>query len=350
MKKKLTILAGLLTCLFLFSACSAQVVISLKSNWADGGVAAPTGFSETLTYDIAFEKDDLGSMELRLAEGSSYVVETTVDPSYESFGEYYSVYKLKSTLTLRGTYYDTKNDREIVTFGTTGDANDKPDTVVTEVWFHSLDGGRNLRPIRSVTTGYQHAIDPTSGSALSLANYTVTIDYNKSATKATVQLTNNWTEEDLSDENKNINEYVEKSAWPKTQKFTSGDLQKNYSCFDAGQLYFVGRGLTYKKDASNTVMLATAYGKTQCTFTCKEISDRSVNFSVNGGQAVTTVNTAKVTFSNSGNGQDSGPSRTVYYARNTESSPNYYNVPVRIEETFAYDVGDLIFNLRSVVR
>ena len=161
---------------------------------------------------------------------------------------------------------------------------------------------------------------------------------------------NLWTEEELSGDNANINENTIRSSLPRTQSFSAEDLQKNYSGFDAGQLYFVGRGISFSENGSNTVTLASPYGKVQCSIICGEFTDMSCNFTVNGGEAVTTVNTAPVTFSNSGNGQNRGPSRTVNYARATDSSSGYYNVPVRIAETFAFDMGDIVFTLQSIAR
>ena len=345
----------MLACLFLFAACSAQVVLSLNPNWTDNGsVSAPTDFHETLTYGVSFEKDDLGTLAIHVAEGSSYVMETTVEPSYTAPDEKnYAVYKLTTTLTLRGSFTD--NDGNVLhEFGTSGDdANDRPDEIKTTVWFHSLDGGRNLRPIRSETTGYYHALDSTSGYTLSVTNFKATIEYNNSATSATVQLENLWTEEELSGDNAKINDYTVRSSLPRTQSFSVGDLQKNYSGFDAGQLYFVGRGISFSENGSNTVTLASIYGKLQCALTCGEFADLSCNFTVKAGETVTTVttvNTAPVTFTNSGNGQNRGPSRTVNYARATDASSGYYNVPVRISETFAYDVGNLVFTLQSIAR
>ena len=55
-------------------------------------------------------------------------------------------------------------------------------------------GGRNLRPIRSETKGYYHALDSTSGYTLSVTKFKATIEYNNSATSATVQLENLWEE------------------------------------------------------------------------------------------------------------------------------------------------------------
>ena len=356
MKKIISVLAATIACLFLFAACSAQVVLSLNPNWTDNGsVAAPAGFHETLTYGVSFEKDDLGTLAIHVAEGSSYVMETTVESSFIDHNgtNQGAVYKLTTTLTLCGSFAD--NDGNVLhEFGTSGDdANDRPDEIKTTVWFHSLDGGRNLRPIRSETTGYYHALDSTSGYTLSVTNFKATIEYNNSATSATVQLENLWTEEELSGDNAKINAYTVRSSLPRTQSFSVSDLQKNYSGFDAGQLYFVGRGISFSENGSNTVTLASIYGKLQCALTCGEFADLSCNFTVKAGETVTTVttvNTAPVTFTNSGNGQNRGPSRTVNYARATDASSGYYNVPVRISETFAYDVGNLVFTLQSIAR
>ena len=352
MKKIISALAATVACLFLFAACSAQIVLPLNPNWTDSGsVAAPSGFHETLTYGVSFEKNDLGTLSLHVAEGSSFVMETTVEPSYSApDGNSYAVYKLTTTLTLRGSFVDN-NGNVLHEFGTSGDdANDRPDTLTTTVWFHSLDGGRNLRPIRSETRGYYHALDSTASATLSVTNYSAVIEYNGSASTANIQLTNLWTEEELSGDNANINENTIRSSLPRTQSFSAEDLQKNYSGFDAGQLYFVGRGISFSENGSNTVTLASPYGKVQCSIICGEFTDMSCNFTVNGGAPVTTVNTAPVTFSNSGNGQLRGPSRTVNYARATDSSSGYYNVPVRIAETFAFDMGDIVFTLQSIAR
>ena len=353
MKKLISALAAVTASLFLFAACSAQVVLPLDPNWTDNGnVAAAAGFSETLTYGVSFEKGELSNLTIEVGEGSSYVMQTSVLESYPApDGNNYAVYVLRSELTLRGAFVNEAGTA-IARFGMSGDDTvDPPDTLTTTVWFHSLDGGRNLRPIRSETSGYFHAVDSTSGSALVLTNYTATIEYNNSASTANVNLTNRWTEEELSKENAVIDDYTVRSSLPRTQTFTIKDLQKNYSGFDAGQLYFVGRGISYSENSSNTLTLASLYGKVQCGVSCSEFADLSCNFTVTGRETpVTTVNTARVTFTNRGNGQNTGPSRTVNYARATDSSSGYYNVPVRIAETFAYDMGDIVFTLQSVAR
>ena len=351
MKKKIAILAGILSCLFLFAACSAQIEISLNPNWtANGSVTAPTELHEKLTYAVSFESTDLATIRLDVAEGSSYTTELSVDPSYEAYGERVAVYKYTTTLILRGKYFDIKNNRDLVSFGTTGnDETDKPDSIVIEVWFYSMDGGKNLRPIRSKMQGLFYGLSTNSSAVLSRTNYTAETEYSKNGATATVKMTNNWTDEELSKDHIAINEYADRSIYPKNQTFKAEKLTKNYSVFDSSQLYFIGRGVTFAENSSNTVMLVSPYGKTQCSFTCTAIADTSVNFTY-ADNTVSSVSTAKVTFSNSGNGSNRGPSRTALYARKTDTSSGYFNVPVRITEAFAYDMGSIQFDLRTIER
>ena len=234
-----------------------------------------------------------------------------------------------------------------------GGENGEPDTLVSDVYFRSLENGNNLEPIYSQHTVRSHSLtnvtaDSLTARAVWLFDYQITINYNADCSQATVHYVDNYA--DTPDEERQVSDYVVKASLTSTEDRTYDKLQKNYSVFDAAQLYFMARGITFGEDTTQTVTTVSEAGKNTVTLTCTELSSLSRTFALDGQAADTNSSfaVAKVKFSIQNGDIYTGQSRTVTYAQKTSGSENtLYNLPVQIEEPLAYNMGSYVYSLKS---
>ena len=360
MKKLLATAALLVAGIFVFSGCTKQVATKLNANWQKTS-AYDQNYYELLEYSVAFSDAD-STYSLKIVpdlENSSYVVETQALASENIDGTtYYDIYYLRSELTMAAQYVDKDTNKVVAQFGGTYDTSeadsDDVDTIVTEIWFHSLKATQereyNLEPIRSVKTVRSHVPNNVNDTTLSLYNYSVTTVYNDSCTSATISYKDLWGE--LSDEDKKVSDSVTKETHPQDGKsVTLKDLQKRFTAFDNAQLYFAARGINFKSGSSNTLNIVGEAGSQEITLSCSELSTRKAGSLTLDGKELGSdldIPVSVVSFAITSNGKNSGQPKKVYFAQKSDGAENtYYNLPVRIEEAGFFAMGTMQYTLRS---
>ncbi len=341
MKKKLSLLAAFLACVFAFAACSARVTVTLSRNWNTNPQADyDANFYEQLTYDVRYEAPETSSLNgLTYADVSgTYTVVTEAQASHhtESSGTSSAVYHLRAVQEMHGSIVDGEGNT-VCTFG--GDSGVPADTVEQEVWFRDIGDG--LAPIESRETYFMHV--PLQSGVVGVYSYTASTLYNADASRADVTVT------DKSDSVTGIetDDRVAVLATASESKSYSS-LTKNYSVFDNAQLAFMGRGMTFTAGGSNTVTVVSASGgAANVVLSCEEIISSSYHFTMNGDPIEETdIPACTVNFSITGAGQNTGVTHTVYYANRAASGANTYrNLPLRRESPFAYGMGTLLYVL-----
>ena len=350
MKKKLSVLVLAAAMLLVFAACSAQSTATFAPNWQSNALTAyDEKYYEELSYALSFkngfEEGETG-MRIELDEQNSAYTSTLEAVGTQTFdgATYHNLYRLTSTLRVAARFVYTDGEGQATELCKFGGENGDADTIVTEVWFHSLDPSyelQNLQPIRSTRTVYAHT--PVSlGSAVHWYNYTVTTVYDAACDNATVTVTDNWG--NLSDAERNASDTVYKASYSNTVQLEK--LQKNYSVFDNAQLYFIGRGMTFAADSVQTVNVVSEAGAANLNISCSALEARSVKFYLDNMSVDQPVNVAKTTFGMTGTYR--GTTQTVYYAQKTEGAVNtFYNLPVYIEEPFEYGIGTMAYTIAS---
>ena len=384
MKKIFAAAAMSLAALFLFTGCSAQVVANISSGWlTDPANTFQDTFYESLDYSVDFENsetDDNVTIDVD-TENSSFNITTAAMSNYPVPGTsvtYTNVYHLTMTLTVSATYtYERANGEKLQwTFGGNQDADpdtfapEDADTVTQEVWFTSADsratGTETTRPayspIRSVLTSRTHsvadAIADDSTLFVSMCDYSCTIVYDESGQNATITYTDNYA--DLTDEERLANDYVLKEIlnFPGSRELS--DLQKNYTCIDNAQLFFIARGLEMSEGASNTLTVVSGAANNYpaaIRISCAEPVNSHVEFTmVNtdgsireyGQSEDEQIPVATMTFSLTNAGLNVGESTSVTYAqRITNGSNTNRCLPLSIVTPYGRTVGSYVYALET---
>ena len=352
MKKKLALIALCISALFAFSACSVQIKTEMSANWHKNQ-SYDSAYYELLEYGISFTptEDSDSGITIELDEANSSYTVMTEAHSGEGFSVP-NIYHIHSELKVAASYVAEKGGQKTV-FASFGGENGEADTLISDVYFRSLENGNNLEPIYSEHTVLSHSLTNATADSLSsrsvwLFNYTVSVSYNDDCSQATVRYTDHYA--DIPDEERQVSDYVVKASLTSTEDRTYDKLQKNYSVFDAAQLYFMARGITFGEDTTQTVTTVSEAGKNTVTLTCTELSSLSRTFALDGQAADTNSSfaVAKVKFSIQNGDIYTGQSRTVTYAQKTSGSENtLYNLPVQIEEPLAYNMGSYVYSLKS---
>ena len=377
MKKLAAAAAVVLAALFLFAGCSSQITVTLYSGWLSNTANNyERDFYESLDYKVSFTPAETSTWVSYAVDeneaNSSYNITTEAIGTYtcpENAVTYTNVYQLTITIQTAASFsFSSDGAEQTVAFGGENDENpdndpaedfqaDDADSVVYTVWFCSLDSTSNsseneslaqpaLRPIRSVQEVRSHGLQSQGQLYVNMFNYTITTVYDETCDNATITYEDAYA--DLSSEDSAASDYVRKTPLIHPANRTVSDLQKNYSCFDNAQLYFMARGLTQSTETSQTV---TVVGGTAnnipatMTISWSELVDRSVDFTLDGEQVSGMIPTAVTNFS-LGDSIYTGEGATVIYAQ--RQTPNTYHcLPVSIEEPLGYSLGSTVYTLKE---
>lgn len=360
MKKIFSAAACAAACTLLLSACSAMVSTPFSANWLKTPSNYSSDFYEQLVYSVAFEsiptKDSVSDFSID-AENSSYTQTTRTLASFTvpdgSDRVEHNVYHMHSELTLSGTYYYIGSNgvsEAVCSFGGENDDPDKdydnPATIVTDVYFHSLQDNKNLQPVYRTTTTYSYS-PGNGGKTVFLYNYTTTIVYNESASTAKLVRTDNWG--DLSDEARNVSENLQKAPVSE-QTSTLKDLQKEYTLLDERQLLFAARGINYSNGSSSTVNVMTESGAQNTVLSCnEEPTTGTYTFSLDGEEKRDhSVTCVSVSLSISNGSSFTGEAHKMTIAQKTGDDVSaYYALPVRIQSPFGFGHGSILYKLES---
>ena len=362
------LLAAALAALLLFTGCSAAVYADLRPGWqtnSDYDAEFTERMTYSLSYESLYESDDTGWRVTLDEANSSYTTTAEALRMWQApDGEtHYSVYHIRSVLTVSATYsfvYSDGSQEEIVSFG-----GDEADSVVTDVYFHSLaaptdnEKQHSLEPIYSKNVVRSHTPAGFSSDVVSWYNYTSEIAYNSDGTSAKLSFTDGWGE--LSDEDRKVSDHVAKISLTNAAEM-GGEykgLRDSNSAFDNAQFYFLARGLSYTNTDDNAqsstavTMLSETAGAQSASIACKDRANINCSFlfsSTNRTTGTTTVSrlntdiyAAEVSLSLTGSQTASGAARTVYIAQEA----GYFNVPLRMEVPFTYSAGTITYSLKS---
>lgn len=380
MKKLASAAAVVLAALFLFAGCSSQITVTLYSGWLTNTASNyEPEFYESLDYKVSFtpaETSTWVSYAVDKSEAnSSYNVTTEAIGTYTSPDNgvtYTNVYRMTITIKISASFTFAETG-ETVSFGGENDKNpdndpatdfqaDDADSVVNTVWFCALDSTSNsseneglaqpaLRPIRSVQEVRSHGLQSQGQTYVDMFNYRITTVYDETCDNATITYEDAYA--DLSEEERNVSDLVHKTRLIHPDERTASDLQKNYSCFDGIQLYFVARGLTQSTETSQTVTVVGGTANnipSRMTISWSELVDRDVNFalvesSADEDRQVSGMIPTAVTNFSIGDSIYTGEGPTVTYAQ--RQTPNTYHcLPVLIDEPLGYSIGTTTYTLQ----
>lgn len=360
MKKLITATACIAACTFFLSACSTMVATSFSANWLKTPSNYAADFYEELEYKLSFESNGLTKSisDVEIDDANSGYTQTTQTLATFTVPDgsdrvVSNVYHMHSEFTLSGTYYYVAEDgtkEAVCSFGGKNDDPNKdydnPASIVTDVYFLSLQNGKNLQPVYRTTTYYSYSAGNT-GKLVFLYNYTVSVVYSENASEAKLTLTDNWG--DLQEEDLAAGENLQK-AIAFNESSTTKNLQKKYTLLDEKQALFAVRGLNYSNGSSNKLNLMTDSGAQAATLSCSEDPTAGTySFSLDGEEKKDhSVTCASVSISISNGTAFTGESHRMVIAQKTgDDASAFYALPVRIETPFGFGAGKLIYTLES---
>ena len=381
--KKCFAAAASLAALLLFAGCSAQVTVDISANWMTNPESTyVSDFYESLDYTVRFDNSDTDEhLDIEIDEdNSSYNITTeaagtmTFPAPDGSTQTYTNVYHLTMTQVVSATYTYAEEGRDTLTYSFGGNEDADPDafapedadTVVLEVWFTSPEstttGTEETRPafspIRSIQTARTHSATTSvadgSRTFVSMYDYSIEILYDRTCQNAKMTYTDNFA--DLTDEERVANEYVRKEATRFPESREIGDLQKNFTCVDNAQLFFLVRGLAMKTDTSHTLTVVSGSANnypSALSISCSELVNSDFTFTMIESDGTERpynkeelpVARMKIALANAGS--NVGESTEAVYAQRSEGTNTYRCLPLRITVPYGFSVGSYVYELNK---
>ena len=184
-------------------------------------------------------------------------------------------------------------------------------------------------------------------------DYTAEIVYDRTCENATIRYTDAFA--DLTDEERVVNNYVTKQSCNFEDSRELSGLQSQYTCIDGAQLSFIGRGLDMSEDASHTLTVVSGIADNFPTaqhISCRELVNSRMSFTIinaDGTERVfddEEVAIARMAFSLTGAGTNTGETTTVSYAQRASSGSNANRcLPLRHEIPYGGSVGNFVYTL-----
>ncbi len=313
MKRKILFsVTSLLLGATILGACTdVNYKVTFKNYWfTDANV--PTASTETLTYDVSFEKSN------GIAEG--YSVEYTNGKYTASLSMLTEngkdIYRYETSLTIDVQYTYKKDVSESFT-----------DTVKTRV---DLERNAKLTPISSHKEILNHAptLNPTSlKEGYTLVNYTVDTTYSGNGGKTVV--TNNATNK------------------KETNTFSFED---KYTWLDNEELLLALRGISQSATTSNFYVYAPFSSNVQTIKAAFGSKTTGVEFEFkkDGADTATKAVIDYYPVTLSIDSKNSGSSQTVWIAATDDVMNNTHrNVILRMQMPVSYSLGTLVYTLES---
>ena len=306
-------IALLLTASCLTACANTNQKVVFSSNWQNDNIVSINDLTETLEYDVTFEKSSAANEYQIDYTNGKY----TTLLKMEQLGDR-TIYAYETTLTIDVTY---EFNQESVSFS---------DRVYSLVKFEKAD--KALRPISSHKEVFSHSPEKspqTLEACYTLLDYVVDVTYHEDYSGSSVFILKNGTE---------TNEY-QHSFQMDTDKFT---------CLDNEQLLFALRGVnpslttSPKFNVYNPAMEMTQL--VNGTFAAETAAD--FTFTRNGETVKRTISYFPVSIVL--NGKNSGATQKVWIAKNTNIQNNTYrNVILKMEMPVYYSLGTLVYTLKS---
>lgn len=318
--KKFLSAIALTLCAATLTACAGtSQKVTFEEYWLeDAGIApnvSPETVLETLVYDVEFKK------------ASGLNDDYTVD--YKN-----GVYTTKLTLN-EGVYrYETSLSIK-VTYTVDGQSDTMNDSIVSWVEFKK---NAKLQPIKSHKEIVCHS--PEGGGATietcyKKHDYTVDTTYNENGLGGKSVIVNN--------DSDNNSDTTEKVTLPKT--FT---VEDKYTCLDNEQLLFALRGLSQSTSTASVSVYAPFPGVVQTINVGYSSLEKGTEFTFekNGVSKEQVINYYPVSVKI--NAQLPGATQSVWIAETTNAHSNTFrNLILRLETPLSYNLGSLIYKLKS---
>ncbi len=324
-RKMAIALAAILGATTLAACAGDNTKVSFTEYW-NKNWAVHELFTETLDYDIAYEKGN--------GLNVNYALDYTNGRYQTVLKSSNNEYELRSTMTIDVTY--TLSESATVTYS---------DSVTTNVKFKKADNA--LRPVYSKKTVVSHT--PINAAAGKLADCYTSYDYTletnyQEDNSATSKITYRYTESDLLPEGK-----------------AQGDIKQEYP---VGYSYY-SEDYTYLDNEQLLMALRIVSGETSSgafeiynPFVTKM---QKINFSfagATGGEFTHTVNGAALpspvisyrSVSLTLDDKNPGATQTAWIAAVSDPNDNAHrNVMLRLETPLSYNLGKLVYTLKSAV-
>lgn len=313
--KKFLSAIALTLCAATLTACAGtSQKVTFEEYWLeDAGIApnvSPETVLEALEYDVEFKK----------ASG----LNDDYDVYYEN-----GVYKTKLTLN-EGVYrYETSLSID-VTYTVDGQSETKSDSIVSWVEFKK---NAKLQPIKShkeIVCRSPEGGGATIETCYKEYNYTVDTTYNENGLGGKSVIVNN---DPLANND------------PQEKTFT---VEDKYTCLDNEQLLFALRGLSQSTSTSSVSVYAPFSGVVQTINVGYSSLEKGTEFTFkkNGVSNKQVINYYPVSVKI--NAQLPGETQTAWIAETTNAHSNTFrNLILQLETPLAYNLGTLIYTLKS---
>jgi hypothetical protein len=306
--------ALLLTVSFLTACAGTSQKIIFSSNWQADNTVQQNELTEKLEYEVTFEK------------GAPLSDDYTLDYTNGKYTTNLSTEQYNG----RTIYvYETKLEIDVVyQFGS--EIEQLQDTVHSLVKFEKAD--KALRPISSHKEIVSHS--PANGATelkkcYQLSHYSVDITYNEDYSGETV-----------------LKNLLPEAAQESTTSFKM-DTEK-YTCLDNEQLLFALRGINPTLSPSAKFNVYSPYVKATQSVKATFAAEEGIDFTFTRNGAIIKEAIQYYPVSVALNEKNSGATQKVWIAKNTNILSNTYrNVVLRLETPLSYNLGSLIYKLKS---
>ena len=314
-KKLLTLVsAGL--CTVLFASCSGGSSTTFSANWYANTSTNTVveGTNETLTYSVSMKEESSSntSYSIFYTDGSY----TTTLTAETKDGELVYSYQTKLTISVQYTYESEVSEKF-------------KDVVTSKVLFKNTKSG--LQPLRSEKNVESHSPTQSSSSLLgcyTYYKYSFVIDYEHNCTSGKTTFT------DLSKE-----EPAEKK-----RDFSIGD---KYTYIDNEELLFAFRGVSLASAQQVQTYNASTKSVQPVKLSPSSSETEEFNFVMNGKEGKKAIEYYPVSISIVD--EYPGATQTAWYAKPSDksSSNTYRNVLLRLETPIFYNLGTLVYELKT---
>ena len=321
-KKKMLILTSSALCAILFSSCSTGSYTSFNANWYENtaiNTIDAKANDEKLTYDVALAKDSglNSSYKVSYTSGTySTVLSTEIKKNSDGKDELFYSYSTDFSISVQFLFGNETS--EIF-----------KDTVTSKVLFRSIQTG--LQPIYSEKKVHSHSPNGLTPVTLEACyteyNYSVVVDYNNNGAAGTAVLT------DLTKDDSSVT--------------TNFEISQNYSYIDNEELLFAIRGMTLTAAQQVNVYNASSRAVQPVKVTPEAEKTDTFDFEIDGvGKSrEITYYPAKIALAIT----NPGSTLTAWYAKTQPSLTNnvYRNVMLRLETPLSYNLGTLVYTLKT---
>lgn len=316
--KKYLSLAATALGVTIFGACTnVNHKVNFTAYWNEDINVVQSTINETLEYDVAFEKGS-GLNDNYSVDYTNGVYVTKLTTEATENGQFHYVYE--TSLEIDVTYH-YKGESAVL-----------HDSVKTLVKFDKAENF--LRPISShkelISSSPLYGSDITSlESCYRTFDYVIDTSYETDDTKGVCVIT---------DKTNTDGEPTENDFEINTEKYTYLDNE---------QLLFAVRGINPTVSASSKFSVYSPFSDSVQTVGVSFTNVQGADFELTKNGEAGKFELQYYPVSIALNAKNSGATQTAWYAKNTGNSNPFHNVMLRLETPISYNLGKLIYTLKS---